>query len=88
MYNDTTEMTSHRGMEAEDKAPVRPMSKKELALAYGPGLSMGGALKRLNAWLHYNADLMQALYAVHYRDNQRILTVRQVAIVYQYLGRP
>jgi len=33
-------------------------------------------------------DAQLALRAAGYRDNQRILTPRQVAIIYEYLGTP
>lgn len=67
---------------------IKPYSKKELALAYGPDMSMNGALKRLSQWMHRNADLMTALERTGYRSNQRLLTSYQVRLIFEYLGEP
>ena len=64
------------------------MTKKELAVAYSPGLSVGGATNRLRDWMTYNKRLMRELAATDYRKTQHILTARQVEIIIKYLGEP
>ena len=64
------------------------MTKKQLALAYAPDLSVGGAINRLRHWLHHNAALMDELRQTHYRETQHLLTARQVAIIMKHLGEP
>lgn len=67
---------------------VRPYSKKELALAYAPALSMSGALNRLACWIKSNNELLTALMNAGYQTNQRIFTSRQVQLIFDYLGEP
>lgn len=71
-----------------EEIPVRAMSKKELAVAYAPELTIKGATNRLGRWMRYNAHLMAELEEAGYRTSQRIMTSRQVGIVFKYLGRP
>lgn len=67
---------------------IQPYSKKELALAYGPDMSMSGALNRLSAWIKGNPQLMEALASSGYRNGQRMLTSYQVRLIFDYLGEP
>ena len=67
---------------------IRSYSKKELAVAYAPDLSYSGARKRLHYWLHLNEPLMAELRAAQYHDSQRLLTARQVEIIFRHLGEP
>ncbi len=67
---------------------VQSYSKKELAIAYAPNLSMSGALNRLATWIKGNPELLRALYASGYRDAQRVLTSYQVRLIFEYLGEP
>ncbi len=67
---------------------IQPMTKKQLALAYAPGLSVGGAANRLCHWLHYNPRLMDELRQTGYRESQHLLTARQVEIIFRHLGEP
>ena len=67
---------------------IRPYTKKELALAYAPELSVQGARNRLHQWLHFNKQLMSDLYAANYQDSQRVFTSRQVQIIFDHLGEP
>ena len=67
---------------------IRPYTKKELALAYAPELSVQGARNRLHQWLHFNKQLMADLRAANYQDKQRVFTSRQVQIILDYLGEP
>ena len=64
------------------------MTKKELAMAYSPELSIGGAVNRLRQWLHFNKALMEELILAGYREKQHLLTARQVEIIVRYLGEP
>ena len=66
----------------------KSMTKKELAVAYSPGLTVGGATNRLRDWMQLNKRLMRELSATHYRKTQHILTARQVEIIVRYLGEP
>ena len=63
-------------------------SKKELAALYAPYLTTRGAGKRLAKWLQHNPRLLRALERAGYSSAQRLLTPRQVEIIYRYLGEP
>ncbi len=67
---------------------VRPLTKSELAWQYSPELTQSAALNRLRRWIEGDRDLMNSLHQTGYRSNQRILTARQVALVYEYIGEP
>ena len=43
---------------------------------------------RLSRWIKGDRDLYQALLASGYQDRQRILNIRQLAIIYECLGEP
>jgi len=66
----------------------RPMSKGELARLYAPRLTDNAAVKRLMLWIDLNTELKQQLAKAHYQKMQRIFTVRQVELIFQYLGQP
>ena len=66
----------------------RPMGKGELAMKYAPKVLQGSAVKRLNAWMHLHPQLIADLEATHYNPKQRIFTVRQVELIFEYLGEP
>ena len=86
--HESSSIPPHRGGGRERVFGVSPMSKKELAMAYAPELSESGAYKRLRQWLHFNKQLMAALYEANYRDSQRVFTSRQVQIIFEHLGEP
>lgn len=67
---------------------VRPMSKSELAMAYAPHLTQGGAVNRLMDWIHHNPELTEALLRTGYRKSQKLLTSLQVRTIFSYLGEP
>ena len=67
---------------------LRSYSKSELAQAYAPHLTVHGAVNRLMNWIKYNQPLYQALQQSGYAVNQRLFTVRQVALIFEYLGEP
>ncbi len=64
------------------------MTKSDLAMLYAPELSVRGALNRLYRWLHNDESLMAELRAANYRERSRVLTQRQLEIIYRYLGEP
>ena len=67
---------------------LRSYSKSELAQAYAPHLTVHGAVNRLMNWIKYNEPLYQALQQSGYTINQRLFTVRQVTLIFEYLGEP
>lgn len=67
---------------------IRSYSKSELAMAYAPDITPHGAVNRLMGWIHFNTELYEALQTVGYRDSQRLFTVRQVELIFRYLGEP
>ena len=67
---------------------LRPYSKSELAQAYAPHITVHAAVNRLMAWIKLNAPLYEALKQHGYVDNHRLFTVRQVALIFEYLGEP
>ena len=67
---------------------ARSMGKSELAMAYAPELTPHSAVKRLMKWLSINPALMAALRETHYYSTQKVLTARQVQLIYHYLGEP
>ena len=71
-----------------DEWPVRPYSKRELAMAYAPEISPVSALNRLAEWMRYNDRLTRELGDTGYRPRQRVFTSLQVELIFRYLGRP
>ena len=67
---------------------LRSYSKSELAQAYAPHITVHAAVNRLMAWIKLNAPLYEALKQHGYTDKQRLLTVRQVALIFEYIGEP
>lgn len=67
---------------------LKPYSKRELATAYAPELAVHSALNRLNVWIRLNRPLYEALRQSGYNDRQRIFTVKQVELIFHYLGEP
>lgn len=67
---------------------IQAYSKKELALAYAPNLSMSGALNRLAEWIRHNPALVRALEETGYTVRQRVFTCKQVELIFEYLGEP
>lgn len=66
----------------------RPMSKTELARLYAPALDDGSALNRLAHWMRLSPGLLVELQRTGYRVRQRLLTSRQVSIIFQFIGPP
>ena len=67
---------------------LRAYSKSELAQAYAPDIDGRSALNRLRYWIDFNKDLSRELLISGYRRNQKVFTVRQVELIFHYLGEP
>lgn len=67
---------------------VRPYAKSELAVAYAPEIGCHSALNRFSHWIRTNVALYTELQKTGYKNSQQILTSRQVALVFEYLGEP
>jgi len=67
---------------------LKSYSKKELALAYAPDLSVTSALRRLRQWINDDHPLLEALIQAGYRPEQRVFTLRQVKILFDFIGEP
>lgn len=71
-----------------DEWSVRPYSKSELADAYSPEITHGAAVNRFGRWIRRNEALHAELLKTGYIERQQIFTSRQVALVFEYLGKP
>lgn len=67
---------------------IRPYSKSELAQAYAPEISPASAVRRLTRWIHGDPEFYEALRKAGYTDKQRVFTISQVRIIFDYIGRP
>ena len=61
---------------------------KELGQMYFPNSTSKSAASQLVRWLKYNKRLWTELTETGYYSGQRLLTPRQVSLVFQYLGEP
>ena len=64
------------------------MMKSELAALYAPELGGISALNRLNRWMNRNSQLMTELGETGYVKHSKVLTARQVEIIFRHLGEP
>lgn len=67
---------------------IKSYSKSQVAQAYFPCATSGAALNLLASWIRRNRQLSEALAATGYRSTQRILSSRQVALIFEFLGEP
>ena len=67
---------------------MQTLNKTQLALQFAPELTPNSALNRLHRWIHGDQELLAALRTTGYRDSQRVLTYKQLAIIYEYIGTP
>lgn len=74
--------------EYQEGWPVRPYSKRELAMAYAPDISPCSAFNRLAGWVRHHQKLSHELDEAGYQNRQRIFTSLQVELIFRYLGRP
>ena len=71
-----------------DDDSIKAYGREELALLYNPNLSACRAWQRLKMWIGYNKPLSLSLFKTGYTPNQRTFTPRQVALIFEHLGRP
>ena len=67
---------------------MQALSLKELSQMYFPNSSPKSAGTQLLRWLKYNRKLWDELAEAGYTRGQRLLTPRQVELVFRYLGEP
>ena len=72
----------------ENEWPVKPYYKRVLAQAYAPDISPVAALNRLALWIKLNEPLRKALLEHGYTITRQVVTPRQGALIFRYLGRP
>lgn len=63
-------------------------TKRELAMRYFPGANPRTATNRLARWIKRSEELCRLLKEAGYRPANRLLTVRQLQLIYSYLGEP
>lgn len=64
------------------------MKKGELARLYFPESPTNIGTNRLMRWIHNCAPLMKDLEPTGYHRSQKLLTARQVALIFNHLGDP
>lgn len=62
--------------------------KRNLAQSYFPEILPESAVRRLDRWITNCKDLSVELQRVGYMKRQRIITQRQLHLIYAYLGEP
>lgn len=67
---------------------IRPYYKGELAQLYFRYHTQQSAVNRLNAWIHLNTELYDALLRSGYKSRQRTFTSYQVRLIVEFLGEP
>lgn len=63
-------------------------SLKELGAMYFPNSAPRSASVQIKRWITYNKPLAQALIDAGYYNGQKILTPKQIALVFDHLGEP
>ena len=64
------------------------ISKQTLAMAYFPDRSKESAGKLLAREIHTNRPLMSALSKTAYSPQRKLLSPKQLQIIYSFLGEP
>lgn len=67
---------------------IKGYSFKELAGMYFPGYAQQTASVQLRRWIKLNKPLTDALALTGLVCRQRILTPRQVELIFKYIGEP
>jgi len=67
---------------------MKVYTKRELAQLYFPGYNPRTATNRLARWIRRSDELCRRLCEAGYRPANRLLTVRQLRILYEHLGEP
>lgn len=68
------------------RAPSRPTQFGRLAMRYYPDRGYKRAVSLFREEIRITGGLQEALYAIGYHDNQRMLTPRQVRVIEEFLG--
>jgi hypothetical protein len=79
---------SHNDNHIESSLRPYARTKTEMAMLYFPGLHILSARKKFMRWLMNCPDLMEELYASGYCHTQKLFNVRQVKLIFEYLGEP
>ena len=61
-------------------------TKQELALLYFPNAKPHAATNMLAEWIRRCTELRQQLALTGYRPKQRTFTMKQLTLIYEYLG--
>ena len=64
------------------------MFKQDLAMAYFPDRSKESAGKLLAHEIHSNKPLMAALQTTNYSPQRKLLSPKQLQIIFSFLGGP
>lgn len=67
---------------------MKVYSKRELAMLYFPGSNPRTATNRLARWIKRSDELRRRLAEAGYLPANRLLTVRQLRILFEHLGEP
>lgn len=68
------------------KQRVKMISKQKLAMLYFPEKTRRNALDTLNRWMNNCHGLREQLEKLGYKPKNRMLTKRQVEVIYEFLG--
>lgn len=63
-------------------------SKQDLAMAYFPGRSKESAGKLLAREIHSNEPLMAELSKTGYSNKRKMLSPKQLQVIFEFLGGP
>ena len=72
----------------DERLELRSYTKGELALLYSPRATRESAIRMLNRYLHRCHGLLDELFGLGYRADDRSFTRQQVAVIFRYLGEP
>ena len=67
---------------------MKVYTKRELAMLYFPNSSPKVATNHLAAWIRRTTDLRRQLSEAGYKPSAKMFTVRQLTIIYNFLGEP
>lgn len=72
---------------------TKPKSRKKnqfgrLAMLYYPGLAYKAAVRAFRKEIQLTRGLLDKLTSIGYRENQRLLSPRQISVIEQFLGEP
>jgi len=67
---------------------MRMYGKGELASLYMPDVSVPVARNYLCSWIKHNRKLNEELVEAGYTPRAKLLTPKQIHIIYKYIGEP